>query len=294
MNNSSKYNIFISYQNEIRTITIKNQTRIVDIARKSIENFDLNINEIAGIYFYFYDANVYFGDSEETELNKNYIDFIDVYNDDINRIFTIESISNTNRDRRDIEDFKNKYLLFTTNTSNNYYHRPIINITTNNYNNTVEENTRRNRNIYEYYFDIFRQPNNEPSQEREQNTETGNTNNIWSTLFQNGRTHTNSNLNSYNNFLNSLNSLINQNYGENLLSLEEISRLPVGRYDFMITNNLIMQECTQCNITLEEFRPETSVMALPCRHGFQESAIRYWLLNNGSNCPVCRANVRIN
>ena len=72
------------------------------------------------------------------------------------------------------------------------------------------------------------------------------------------------------------------------LSQEDINRLPRGTFTELRQRNLILQECTQCNITLEEFQQQTRVIALPCKHAFKEEAIIQWLTNNSNRCPVCR------
>ena len=55
MNLPSKYHLSFSYENEIRRLTVNNNTRINEIIKRSIEIFDLNINDIAGIFFFFID-----------------------------------------------------------------------------------------------------------------------------------------------------------------------------------------------------------------------------------------------
>lgn len=301
--NNSKYNLSISYLNELRTITIKHQTRICDIIKKAIDNFDLTINEIAGIYFYFYDANVYFCESDDVDFQKTYGDFIEDYTNDIERIYIIEPLNISSRNRADIDNFKNRYLLFTSNVSNNYYHRPTINIT-NNYYHSENEQQRRSGTIYDYYIDIFRPevntggqtPGQQPrqTQPQQQSQTQSPTQNLLSSLFNGSRTYSyTGNLQNYTNILNTLQNILTQNdINSDHLSEEEVNRLPRGRYSDLLSQNLVSRECTHCNITLEELRSNTNIIALPCKHGFQESAIKYWLLNSSNKCPVCRAEVR--
>ena len=60
MNNPIKYNLSISYNNEIRKITINVQTKINDIIKRSLDIFDIKITQTSGIYFYFIDVFKFF------------------------------------------------------------------------------------------------------------------------------------------------------------------------------------------------------------------------------------------
>ena len=73
-----------------------------------------------------------------------------------------------------------------------------------------------------------------------------------------------------------------------VLRENDIQNLNQGLYEDLKNNNHILNDCTQCSITLEEFRPDTEVISLPCRHAFKKLAISHWLLNSSNKCPVCR------
>jgi hypothetical protein len=53
-----------------------------------------------------------------------------------------------------------------------------------------------------------------------------------------------------------------------------------------------VHEQTNCPICLEEFSPESLVIALRCRHAFHAVCIRDWLLSHHHDCPFCRADAR--
>ena len=64
-----------------------------------------------------------------------------------------------------------------------------------------------------------------------------------------------------------------------------------GKYKNLIKNKRIIANCTDCSWTLEEFSPDTPVIALPCRHAFTNcETVQRWLSVHKS-CPTCRAGV---
>jgi len=311
MNNPIKYNLSISYSNEIRKITINVQTKINDIIKRSLDIFDIKITQTSGIYFYFIDANVYLGDNECIDFNNSYHDFIEEYEHEDNRLFVIEPILVSLRDRNSIENFRHKFMMYNQISTHNYYHRPIFNIT----NHFSDSNNR-----YNYLNDIPRTSNvnntsedddvyfnfsmNQPTQNTYSTGFTGPTDNgSRSAAFNStysilqglagsfgSRLTTDVYQNTYNNILTSLNSILNPEQHV-VLTQAQIDRLSSGTYSNLRQSGLILPECAQCNITLEEFTSDMQVTALPCMHAYQTNAIRYWLMNNCNRCPLCRAEV---
>lgn len=380
--NSNKHHLRVSYENDIRKITVNSQTRLCEFVKRALNIFDLNINNIAGIFFFFIDANVYLGDCEENDFNKTIQDFLDEYDENINRIFIIDPINTTSRETSQINDFLQKYQLFNQSNAQNYYFRPTYHITNHyNMNNPPEQNdynydysnnftyprynSRQLDRMYDFYSNIFRSPpyttnasatreassrNNSASnnnQERNQrsdspgiditidlnttqinrnqqndnttqqnensnqnrnpqnrNPQNQNQNANWgsrssafqtplsilqamSTAFQPGQTYVSTGLGGYANILESLNNILGSEY--NVLTPQQIANLNHGEYQTLMDSGLILPDCNQCNITLEELTATTQVIALPCKHAFKEQAITYWLTNNSNRCPICRA-----
>ena len=370
MNNNQKYHLSISYLNDIRKITVNSNTKISELIKKCLDIFDIQINIISGIYFFFCDADVYLGESEENDFNKTFNDFIEEYDHNDSRIFYIDPINLTNRSQSLIDDFKMKYAIYNNNNSQNYYFRPVINIT-NNYNQgfDLSSDNETNSNFFLNLLNSYSRirPNNLNQENRTQentnrnqesiNRNQENTNRTQENTNRNqentNRTQENTNINQENTnrfswerprsndsdpnlrvpltsfwnlpvdgqrtdsyisptsnllqsifssalqnqntpayvgaFYSSLNGLFNQE--NSVLSPIQLSHLRRGEYESLKNEGLILSECTQCNITLEDFSPNTMVIALPCKHAFQENAIRHWLLNNSNRCPVCRAEV---
>lgn len=332
MNQIQKYTLPISFDSDVRRITVNSSTRINDIIKRSLDVFDLQINNIAGIYFFFIDANVYLGDCEENNFDKTYRDLIEEYDESNSRIFYIDNILSTTREQSSIDDFRVKFQIFNSNQSQNYYFRPTFNIT-NNY---------PSRDYVDYIFEVGdlsgnrrrRTPEQQPreqnppeqasGQQSNNNTDQGFniphwSSNVWTTPInqQNGQTTGNytspttnllqsiftntlrnatntpayvASFGNYADILTSLNGILNPG-DRHLLTAEQINNLAAGNYVDLLSQGLILPECTQCNITLEEFSSESRVIALPCKHAFHENAIRYWLTNNSNRCPICRANV---
>jgi len=298
-----KTDLKVSFNNDIRKITVNNQTKIYEFIKRSLDVYDLNLSNIAGIYFFYVDANVYLGDNEENDLNVAIENFLSEYEDYEDRIFIIDPILFTRRSTSHIENFKQKYQLLSNLSYQNYYFRPTISIT-NNYGTTAPEtqefsfeypnNTRNTRRRSFFNTEEPRQTNPQP--------------NVWSYYGNGGRssaflsplnffstiasTNPNNGINSYENIISALNSFLNTNHSElQTLNEEQINTLKRGAYRTLLNEGFILEECTQCNITLEDFSDNTDVIALPCKHAFQYNAIHHWLLRNSNKCPVCRAEV---
>jgi len=321
MDNSIKHHFKISLDGDIRKVTLKSTSKVSDFIRRSIEVYDININIVAGIYFYFIDANVYIGDDEESSFERLIADFVEEYDITENNIFHIELINRSNRGQTLIDDFHMRFNIFNQNTTQAYYYRPTINIT-NNYGNSNITDEREGNYMWNNLRNFYR--NNQRERRRENTTEgpadyrayswtfypgnnaegnTGSTynqndtrsgfggaENIFTTL---GRNLFSGNTSAYVNILNtSLNDIL-ENYGRELITDADVDNLRRGRYQTLKNEGHILNDCTSCNITLEDFVNDTIVIALPCRHAFHESAIRYWLTHNSCRCPVCRRDVRI-
>lgn len=62
-------------------------------------------------------------------------------------------------------------------------------------------------------------------------------------------------------------------------------------------NELTCYECTgentekDCNICIECFNKDDSIVKLNCNHEFHKDCIKKWLCNNSTKCPVCRVEV---
>lgn len=313
MDQIGKINFSISYENDIRKITVNNSTRIYQFIKKCLDIFDISISNISGIYFFFIDANVYLGDSDENDLNKTIGDLIEEYDVFNNRIFIIEPLRLSNRESNRIEEFKIKYQFYANDTSSNYYFRPNITIN-NNYNNSRSQDgsisdllgsylRENNREIhspqnystrYSYTSPSPPEPIR-PTENNQRQTSFQSPVSILQTMLSTfpvneTQTYVSNGVGSYVSFLNSLSNLINQN-GQSVLTTEQVNNLSRGTYRNLRNEGVILPECTSCHITLEEFSDNTQVIALPCRHAFQENAITYWLTHNSNRCPVCRMEV---
>ena len=79
--NNTKFNISVLYFNETRTITINNNTKIGEFVKKCLDIYDISINMISGIYFYYrYGKDFHFWylfDIASGQLIKNKTEIID-------------------------------------------------------------------------------------------------------------------------------------------------------------------------------------------------------------------------
>ncbi len=171
MNTIGRYNLSVSYENDIRIITVNNSTRIYQFVKKCLDIFDISISTISGIYFYFIDANVYFGDCEENDLNRSFGDLIEEYDSFENRFFIIEPLRLSNREITAVDEFRIKYQFFVNDGSQNYYFRPTITIN-NNYNTGNDLFTSYLRDRGDNYWNNFFGGNG-----REQNSQSETTTN---------------------------------------------------------------------------------------------------------------------
>lgn len=64
-----------------------------------------------------------------------------------------------------------------------------------------------------------------------------------------------------------------------------------GKYINLVKRNKIMDGCTVCALTFEEFGPNTQLVALKCRHAFTDDELIHKWLNLHRSCPTCRCKV---
>ena len=64
-----------------------------------------------------------------------------------------------------------------------------------------------------------------------------------------------------------------------------------GKYIDLVKRNKIMDGCTVCALTFDEFTPTTQIVALKCRHAFTDDELIHKWLNLHRSCPTCRCKV---
>ena len=64
-----------------------------------------------------------------------------------------------------------------------------------------------------------------------------------------------------------------------------------GKYSDLATNHKIIDGCTVCALTFDEFAPTTQIVALKCRHAFTDDTLIHKWLNLHRSCPTCRCKV---
>jgi hypothetical protein len=64
-----------------------------------------------------------------------------------------------------------------------------------------------------------------------------------------------------------------------------------GKYIDLVKKNKIMDGCTMCALTFDEFSPTTRTVALTCRHAFTDDELIHKWLNIHQSCPTCRRKV---
>ena len=335
----TRYNLLVSYNNENRTITINPSTKLAELVQKCLYIYDLSIDEISGISYFFIDANVYLNSDDENKLNLSYADFTQEYGDEINQFNICTSLLTSSQQfRKDYKNFSQNQNNLNTQT---YFNHPTIHII-NNYNSPNEPeqpqqpeqsqtqqpeqtqtNQNNNHNSYAFEFDYNYDPtrrqfylNNQQTNSPFNDIMRSLGNSVLSSINRrntqqqpnqqqpNQQQNTRqgfpvfgaaySNINSYVDFLDNFQRIFNNqaftNQGEQrVLRQNEIDSLSSGTYADLKNNNYILQDCTHCAITLEEFQNDTLVVSLPCKHAFKERAITTWLRNNSNKCPTCRA-----
>lgn len=64
-----------------------------------------------------------------------------------------------------------------------------------------------------------------------------------------------------------------------------------GKYQDLIKNNKILDGCTICALTFNEFTSNTQTVALKCKHAFTDDPLMHKWINVHRSCPTCRGNV---
>lgn len=64
-----------------------------------------------------------------------------------------------------------------------------------------------------------------------------------------------------------------------------------GKYIDLVKNDKIMDGCTVCALTFDEFVPMTQIVALKCKHAFTDDELIHKWLNLHQSCPTCRCKV---
>jgi len=315
----------VSFRNEARRVTVNDMTKIGAFIEKSITIYDLNVDDISGIYF----VN---NDNQEIFLNDSiHTKFFDIISTLLREypyvtLFTITT-SRHLRTPHFINKFRREYKRFITNNSQAsnrvFFDRPYMNITNNYYGRQIHPDLSLNQlnqpityyraemHVTNNYFnDQPDRPNESYSQPRPQPQPQPHVRipepDIINRIFNNNAT------NNANNIEIELNYLYNPERGRfniiqnpartNIIDYiynfitttapsineETINQLRRGIYENLREH--IIPECTQCTISLEDFSDATEVIVLPCRHAFTVDAIQRWLRTN-TTCPTCRERV---
>lgn len=83
-----------------------------------------------------------------------------------------------------------------------------------------------------------------------------------------------------------MDSFNNATFIKDIITEEEEKQLIEQPYDSNIHNTLI------CPILQTPFEDNETVTVLPCNHVFNPDAIRTWLKQHNTLCPVCRFNLK--
>jgi hypothetical protein len=315
----------VSFRNEARRVTVNESTKIGTFIQKSIGIYDLNVDDITGIYFVNNDnQEVFLNDSIHTKFFDKISVLLRGYPYVI--LFTITT-SRHLRTSHLINKFRNEYKRFIYGQSNNrvFFDRPYMNITNNYYRRQIIPDLSLNQAHTYYRAEMYitnnyfneqsdipneRHTNHRPQpdpQPQPQATPEPRTPepDLINRIFNNN--------NQANNIEIELNYLYNPERGRfniiqnsprnniidyiyNIIttpltpgvSQDTINQLRRGAYTNLREH--IIPECTQCTISLEDFSDLTEVIVLPCRHAFTVDAIQRWLRTN-TTCPTCRERV---
>ena len=64
-----------------------------------------------------------------------------------------------------------------------------------------------------------------------------------------------------------------------------------GKYQDLLKNNKILEGCTVCALTFNEFTSNTQTVSLKCKHAFTDDQLIHKWINVHRSCPTCRRNV---
>lgn len=283
-----------------------------NIFESSLSNYTQNIN---------LDDNQY--------INNLFRNYINTQNNNVNTNIeedenTIQSDNNIQPEPNNIniEEFSNMVNIFDTYINNSEREQRTNNIRNNilyNHFNNIYGNINNNRNTN------INNSNETKSNEEPSNNEEENKNNEQTTPETN-----NDDVEYVNQFIteNNINSFIENspifNIFRNISANIEIDspeiinsndeyltfNIPISIYntqhnfeDVIVSlteeqfNELTCYECTDentekdCNICIECFNKDDSIVKLNCNHEFHKTCIKKWLCGNSTKCPVCRVEV---
>jgi hypothetical protein len=318
----------VSFRNEARRVTVNDNNKIGHFIEKSIGIYDLNIDDISGIYFVDNDnQEIFLNDSIYTKFFDTISVFLRQYSQI--QLFTITT-SRHLRTPNLINKFRREYKRFITNNSqpNNrvFFDRPYMNVTNNYYGQQPQQDFSLNQlntpityyraEMYvtnNYFNDQPDRPNERVSNPRPEPQPQPQPQvripepDIINRIFNNNPA------NNANNIEIELNYLYNPERGQfNIIQNSPRNNIIDYIYNFITTTNAtgvnqetinqlrrgtyanlrehIIPECTQCTISLEDFLDTTEVIVLNCRHAFTVDAIQRWLQTN-TTCPTCRGDI---
>jgi len=73
------------------------------------------------------------------------------------------------------------------------------------------------------------------------------------------------------------------------LTKEQFDTLPC---EIVNSDNKNTYKTLECNICIDEYKQDDSVIKLFCKHYFHKDCIKNWLCNERVTCPVCRTDIR--
>ena len=319
----------VSFRNEARRVTVNDITKIGHFIEKSVGIYDLNVDDISGIYFVNNEnQEIFLNDSIHTKFFDTISTLLREYPNIT--LFTITT-SRHLRTPHFINKFRREYKRFITNNSqpNNrvFFDRAYMNITNNYYGpQTVQDMLpnqlnqpityyRAEMHVTNNYFndqqdrpnERYSNPRPNPDPQAQPHTRNPEPRNIEPELinriFNNNANNIEIELNYLYNPERGRFNIIQNPVRNNIIDYiyNIITTMPIPGVSEENINQLhrgsytnlrdhIIPECTQCTISLEEFSDTTEVIVLPCRHAFTVDAIQRWLRTN-TTCPTCRERV---
>ena len=319
----------VSFRNEARRVTVNDITKIGHFIEKSVGIYDLNVDDISGIYFVNNEnQEIFLNDSIHTKFFDTISTLLREYPNIT--LFTITT-SRHLRTPHFINKFRREYKRFITNNSqpNNrvFFDRAYMNITNNYYGpQTVQDMLpnqlnqpityyRAEMHVTNNYFndqqdrpnERYSNPRPNPDPQAQPHTRNPEPRNIEPELinriFNNNANNIEIELNYLYNPERGRFNIIQNPVRNNIIDYiyNIITTMPIPGVSEENINQLhrgsytnlrdhIIPECTQCTISLEEFSDTTEVIVLPCRHAITVDAIQRWLRTN-TTCPTCRERV---
>ena len=89
--------------------------------------------------------------------------------------------------------------------------------------------------------------------------------------------------------INDLYDSVTENSKKNLTSSEfkTIKKISYKKLNTLYTDTKI-EPSSYCPICYENFKASSSVTVLNCKHNFHTKCIKNWLLNESTECPICK------